>query len=88
MDGKLCPYVENELRTVEGWQAWDVALKCAGQLRMTQFLVIGLDINAAMKIAEALGYHSTASANLLPACEDGIIAALNTRNSHANISDK
>lgn len=46
---------------------------------MTQFAVIGLDFSASMKIAEALGYDLTAAANLLPACEDGMTAAINEK---------
>ncbi len=30
-DGELCPYCANEPQTMEGWEAWDVALRCAGQ---------------------------------------------------------
>jgi hypothetical protein len=78
-EGKFCPYAEQEPQTTEGWQIWDVALKSAGQLRMTQFAVIGLDFSASMKIAEALGYDLTAAANLLPACEDGMTAAINEK---------
>lgn len=64
---------------MEGWQAWDVALRCAGQLRMAQFAVIGLDMNAAIKIGEALGYDPTGLAELLPACEAGMTAAMNEK---------
>jgi hypothetical protein len=78
-EGKYCPYAESELQTVEGWQAWDVALKCSGQLRMTQLAVIGIDLAAAMQLASALGHDLTAAANLLPACEDGMVAAINEK---------
>ena len=64
---------------MEGWQAWDVALRCAGQLRMSQFVVIGLDMNAAIKIGEALGYDATGLAELLPACESGMVSAINAK---------
>lgn len=39
-----------------------------GQLRMAQFAVIGIDMGAAIKIGEALGYDATGLAELLPAC--------------------
>ena len=78
-EGKFCPYVESELQTVEGWQAWEVALKSSGQLRMTQLAVIGIDFTAAMRLAEALGHDLTAAAHLLPACEDGMVAAINEK---------
>ena len=64
---------------MEGWQAWDVALRCAGQLRMTQLAVIGLDFTAAIKLAEAIGHDLTAVAHLLSACEDGMVAAINEK---------
>lgn len=62
---------------MEGWQAWDVALRCVGQLRMAQFAVVGLDMVAALKIGESLGYDQTGLAELLPSCEDGMILAIN-----------
>lgn len=77
--GNLCPYAEHEPQTIEGWEAWDIALRCAGQLRMTQFAVVGIDMNAALKMAEALGYDSGATAVLLPACEAGMVSAINAR---------
>ena len=64
---------------MEGWETWDVALRCAGQLRMTQFIVIGLDMGAAIKIGEALGYDVPALAELLPSCESGMVSAINAK---------
>ncbi len=64
---------------MEGWEAWDVALRCAGQLRMAQWTVIGLDIGAAIKIGEALGYDAPALAELLLSCEAGMVAAMNEK---------
>jgi hypothetical protein len=64
---------------MEGWQAWDVALRCAGQLRTSPFGVVGLDMGAAIKIGEALGYDAPALAELLPSCEAGIVAAMNEK---------
>lgn len=64
---------------MEGWETWDVALKCAGQLRTVQLAVIGLDMNAALKIAETLGHEVSAVAELLPACESGMVSAINTK---------
>jgi hypothetical protein len=64
---------------MEGWQAWDVALRCAGQLRMTKFVVIGLDMGAVFKIGEALGYDKTGLAELLPSCESGMTTAINEK---------
>lgn len=64
---------------MEGWEAWDIALRCAGQLRMAQFAVIGIDMNAALKIAEALNIDPTGTAELLPSCESGMVSAINTK---------
>lgn len=64
---------------MEGWEAWDVALRCAGQLRTAQLAVIGIDMNAALKIAETLGHEVAAVADLLPACEAGMTAAMNEK---------
>lgn len=64
---------------MEGWQAWDVALRCAGQLRMAQWTVVGFDMIAAIKVGEALGYDATGLAELLLACEAGVVAALNEK---------
>jgi hypothetical protein len=64
---------------MEGWEAWDIALRCAGQLRTAQLAVIGIDMNAALKIAEALGYDVTGVTDLLPACEAGMVSAINVK---------
>jgi len=64
---------------MEGWEAWDIALRCAGQLRMAQFAVIGIDMTAALKIAEALNIDPTSTAELLPACESGMVSAINEK---------
>ncbi len=64
---------------MEGWEAWDVALRCAGQLRTAQLAVIGVDMNAALKIAEALGHDVTGVTDLLSACEAGMVSAINAK---------
>ncbi len=64
---------------MEGWEAWDVALRCSSQLRTTQFAVVGIDMNAALKIGTAFGYDQVSLAELLPACEAGIVAAINKK---------
>ena len=46
---------------------------------MTQMAVIGMDFGAALKLAEATGHDLTAVAQLLPACEDGMVAAINEK---------
>jgi hypothetical protein len=75
-DGEPCPYIANEPLTDAGWQAWDVLLRCSGQLRMTQGLAIGLDLGAMLKLATALGY-SHLPVELFCSAEAGTIRALN-----------
>ncbi|MER2520944.1 MAG: hypothetical protein ABTQ34_09735 [Bdellovibrionales bacterium] len=77
--GNLCPYAEHEPQTVEGWEAWDIALRCAGQLRVAGLLVTGIDMVAVIKIAEALGYSLNATADLISSNEIGIVQAFNKR---------
>jgi hypothetical protein len=71
--------VENAPLTDVGWQAWDVLLRCSGQLRTVPGAVVGIDFSAAFAIGQALGYDPFALAELLPAAEAGMIPALNTR---------
>jgi hypothetical protein len=79
-DSKCCPYVETAPVSMEGWQAWDIASKCAGQLRLAPIGgVSGLDFAAAFACGRALGYDLAALAELLPAAEAGMVAALNER---------
>ena len=56
-----------------------MALRCAGQLRLAPGAAIGLDLGACLAMGAALGYDATALAELLPAAEAGMIAALNER---------
>ena len=79
-NGKRCPYRETAPLSLEGWQAWDVVTKCAGQLRLSPTGgVSGLDLSAAFTCAHALGYDLGALAELLPAAEAGMVAAFNGR---------
>lgn len=80
-DGQRCPYIEHGPLTDAGWQASDVLTRCSGQLRLAPnaSVVIGLDLSAAIALATALGYDIRAVAELLPAAEAGLVAALNAR---------
>ncbi len=78
-NGEHCPYRTHEPYTLEGWQAWDLAIRCEGQLRMSQMVAIGLDFPAVLKMACALGYDETATAELLPSIENGLTAAINEK---------
>lgn len=78
--GRRCTYEETAPVTGAGWQAWDVACKCAGQLRLSPGgSVVGLDFPAAFTLAEALGYDRAGLAELLPAIEVGMVKAINER---------
>jgi len=79
--GERCPYLEHEPLTDAGWQAWDVILRCSGQLRLAPHagIVIGIDMAAALALGAALGHDVYALAELLPAAEAGLVAAINTR---------
>lgn len=80
-DGQRCPYIEHGPLTEAGWQAWDVVTRCAGQLRLAPngTAAIGLDLAAVISLATALGYDIRDVAELLPAAEAGLVAALNAR---------
>mgnify|MGYP005839662631 CR=1 FL=1 len=79
VDGDLCPYIAHEPLTDAGWQAWDVLMRCAGQLRMVPGAVIGIDLGAVLALGAALGHDLAVLAELLPAGEAGMVKALNER---------
>ena len=64
---------------MEAWQAWDLALRCGGQLRLSQMVAIGVDFTAALQIAMALGHDVNATAEFLPAIETGMTTAFNEK---------
>jgi len=52
--------------------------RCAGQLRVAPAGgIVGFDMTAALRVAEALGYDPAAVAELLPAAEAGAVKAIN-----------
>jgi hypothetical protein len=58
-------------------EAWDVLLACHGQLRLAPSgHVVGIDMNAALRIATARGCDLTVLSELLPAAEGGVVEAL------------
>jgi hypothetical protein len=58
-------------------EAWDVLLACQGQLRLAPSgHVIGIDIDAALKIAAARVCDLAVLSELLPAAEAGLIEAM------------
>jgi hypothetical protein len=76
-DGRLCPYREHELISRQEHEAWEVLLACQSQLRLAPSgHVIGVDMNAALKIGAARGYHVAVLSELMPAAEAGLLEAL------------
>jgi hypothetical protein len=60
-------------------EAWDVLLACQGQLRLAPSgHVIGIDMNAALRLGAARGCHLAVLSELLPAAEAGLVEALST----------
>jgi hypothetical protein len=57
-------------------EAWDVLLSCQSQLRLAPSgQVIGIDMNAALKIGAAHGSNLEVLSELLPAAEAGLVEA-------------
>jgi hypothetical protein len=76
----------NAPTTQEGWEALAVLEVCAGQLRMAQNTVIGLDFNAWRRASESLDADVCAMTHIFPAIEAGIAAAMNS-SSNATTGD-
>uniref|UniRef100_UPI001B7F8A0F DUF7697 family protein n=1 Tax=Erythrobacter cryptus TaxID=196588 RepID=UPI001B7F8A0F len=74
-----CPAVLNRPHTLEGWLVWDLAQRLSGQLRAVPGAVIGLDMAAALAMAEALGIDRRAAAEFLPAIEAMMVRAINAQ---------
>jgi hypothetical protein len=58
-------------------EAWGVLLACQGQLRLAPSgHVIGIDMDAALKIGAARGSDLAMLSELLPAAEAGLVEAI------------
>jgi hypothetical protein len=58
-------------------EAWDLLLACQGQVRLAPSgHVIGIDMNAALQLADARGHDLAALSELLHAAEAGLVDAL------------
>jgi hypothetical protein len=58
-------------------EAWDVLLGCPGQLRLAPSgHVIGIDMDAALRMGAARGYGIAVLSELLPAAEAGPVEAV------------
>jgi hypothetical protein len=59
------------------YEAWVVLLACQGQLRLAPSgHVIGIDMDAALRIGAARGSDLAVLSELLPAAEAGLVEAL------------
>jgi hypothetical protein len=76
-NGQRCPYREHAMISHQEHEAWDVLLACQGQLRVAPSgQVIGIDMNAALRLASARGHDLAVLSELLPAAEAGLVEAL------------
>jgi hypothetical protein len=58
-------------------EAWDVLLGCQGQLRLAPSgHIIGIDMDAALRLGAARGSDLAVLSELLPAAEAGFVEAL------------
>jgi hypothetical protein len=58
-------------------EAWDALLACQGQMRLAPSgHVIGIDMDAVLKIGAARGADLAALSELLPVAEAGLVEAL------------
>jgi hypothetical protein len=65
------------LISLQEHDAWDVLLACQGQLRLAPSgHVIGIDMDAALKIAAARVFDLSVLSELLAAAEAGFVEAL------------
>jgi hypothetical protein len=84
-DGRLCPYREHALISRQEHEGWDVVLACQGQLRLAPSgHVIGIEMDAALKIGAARGCDLAVLSELLPAAEAGLVEALSTDRARGN----
>jgi hypothetical protein len=58
---------------------WDLAQRLTGQLRVVPGAVLGLDMTAALAMAQALGVDTLVAAELLPEIEAMMVRGLNAR---------
>lgn len=80
MDGQRCPYVEHEPETREGRLVWDLAQRCAGQVRVAPMGgIIGFDYPAVMAVADTADIDRALLLDLLPPIEAGMVEAMAKR---------
>lgn len=62
-------------RSLAGRMVWALAMRCGGQLRVTQGAVVGYDMTAVMAMGAALGAPLAAVAEFMPLIEQQMVAA-------------
>jgi hypothetical protein len=62
---------------VEGADSWDLLRRCANQLRIAGRSVVGIDLGAALALAQALGLSPLVTAEILTDAEPVVVTALN-----------
>ena len=76
-DGRRCSHREQAPISRQEHEAWEVLLACQGQLRLAPSgHVIGIGMDAALKIGAARGADLVVLSELLPAAEAGMVEAL------------
>jgi hypothetical protein len=66
-------------------EAWEVLLACQGQVRLAPSgHVVGIDMDASLRLAAALGHDLAVLSELLPAAEAGAVEALSTDRARGN----
>ena len=68
--------MSSQPRTIEGWQAWDVATRAITPTMVGRQVVPVIDRALALTQAGLLGFDARVVALLLPAIEQGLWAAI------------
>jgi hypothetical protein len=75
-DWRLWPYCEHALISHQEHEAWDVLLVCQRQLRLAPSgQVIGIDMEAGLRIGAARSSDLVILSELLPEAEAGLVEA-------------
>ena len=81
-----CPRTLHKLRTLEGWQVWDLVQRLGGQVRVASRMsggaVLGWDLGAALQLGAALGLSPLIIAELLPSIEAVMVRKTNEEIEH------
>jgi hypothetical protein len=75
----VCPYREHALISHQEYDTWNVLLACQGQLRLAPGgHIIGINMNAALRIGAARGADLAVLSELLPVAEAGLVETFQT----------